>query len=518
MQHDYDAIVIGAGHNGLTCAAYMAKAGLKVAVFEKNSWVGGMSSTYEFIPGYKFGTGAMYFGAMPPKIRTDLEVDQRGLKEETTNPWVFLPLPDGKYFTEFYPDTDKTCAFLEQNFTKEDAVAYRKWSELWRSLNDAFGPLAMSEPPSMADLLSVFQTPSEQVGIRRVLFYSLSELVDEVEFVSDGPKGYLGHMANDVGWGGPMSPMSALACGYHFIKPKPYAVPVGGMGSIVEIIAEVAKDRGAKIFTESRVDRIVMRDGVATGVVVDGKEVSAKVVISTLAPKITLLDLIGAEHLDDETLDLLTSVKSVGSSAEIFFALKELPDYTAAPGKDPAAFPHRTAQIICPSLEFAERCFDDWKYGRISKRLSLVQVNESLFDPSLAPAGKFTAKVYVTAVPYKLAEGSWDDPAVRAEFATNVIDTITEYAPNFRDAIIEKCVFSPLDMERVFGNFNWEHIDMRPDQMFGYRPMPGWTSYKTPMPGLYFGGASAHGGPGVSGVPGHNAAHAVIDSLQPAAV
>ena len=126
----------------------MAKAGLRVAVFEKNSWVGGMSSTYEFIPGYKFGTGAMYFGAMPPQIREDLELYEHGLKEEVTLPWVFCPLPDGKYFTEFFPDTDKTCAFLEQNFTKQDAVAYRKWAELWASLNEALGPVMMNVPPS----------------------------------------------------------------------------------------------------------------------------------------------------------------------------------------------------------------------------------------------------------------------------------------------------------------------------------------------------------------------------------
>jgi phytoene dehydrogenase-like protein len=516
MQHDYDAIVIGAGHNGLTSAAYMAKAGLKVAVFEKNSWVGGMSSTYEFIPGYKFGTGAMYFGAMPPLIREDLELYEHGLQEEVTLPWVFCPLPDGKYFTEYFPDTDKTCAFLEQNFTKQDAVAYRKWAELWGGLNEALGPVMMNVPPSFADFLSMFQAPLEQAGARKVLFYSLAELLDELGFVSDGPKGYLAHMANDIGWGGPMTPGTALGCGFHFITPKPYEVPIGSMGSLVSAIAEVAKERGAEIFTETRVERIVIRDGVATGLVVDGREVTAKAVISTLDPKTTLLGLIGPEHLDAETIELLPTAKSRNSSAEVFFALKELPDYTAVPGKDPTAFPHRAAQIICPSLEYAENCFDDWKYGRISKRLSLVQLNESVFDPRMAPAGKFTAKILITAVPYELAEGSWDDPAVKQELATNVIDTITEFAPNFRDAIIDQYVFTPLDFERVFGNYNWAHVDVRPDQMFGYRPMPGWSGYQTPIPHLYFGGASTHGGPAVSGVPGHNVAEIVIESLVPA--
>ena len=241
MQYDYDAIVIGAGHNGLTSAAYMAKAGLKVAVFEKNSWVGGMSSTYEFIPGYKFGTGALYFGAMPPQIREDLELYEHGLQQEVTLPWVFCPLPDGKYFTEYFPDTDKTCAFLEEHFTKQDAVAYRKWGDLWASLNEALGPVMMNVPPSFADFLSMFQAPLEQAGARKVLFYSLAELLDEYGFVSDGPKGYLAHMANDIGWGGPMTPGTALGCGFHFIAPKPYEVPIGSMGSVVNAIAAVAK-------------------------------------------------------------------------------------------------------------------------------------------------------------------------------------------------------------------------------------------------------------------------------------
>ena len=170
--------------------------------------------------------------------------------------------------------------------------------------------------------------------------------------------------------------------------------------------------------------------------------------------------------------------------------------------------------MICPSLEYAEDCYDDWKHGIVSERLSLVQVNESVLDPTMAPPGKYTAKVYVPAVPYHLKEGSWDDPSVKEDFANKVINTISEYAPNFREAIIDKYVFSPLDYERVFGNHNWQHIDVRPDQMFGYRPMAGWADYETPIENLYFGGASCHGGPGVSGIPGHNAAHMLLENIE----
>ncbi len=513
MKDKYDVVIVGAGHNGLIAAAYLAKAGLDVAVFEKNGWVGGMSTTYEFIPGYKFSTGAMYFGAMPPNIRKDMELYERGFKEVSAEPWLWAPRTDGKYYAEFYPDHDRTAAHLEKMFTKQDAVAYKKWAELWAGLTDAFMPMMMNPPVSLGEMLSMFQAPAEQATIRRMLFYSLSELLDELGFVSDAPKGYLAHMTNDLAWVGPKSPMSALASGMHYILPVPYRMPAGGLGPVMEIMAQVVRERGGKIFLNSKVEKINMKNGAASGIVVDGKEITAKTVISTLSPKLTLIDMIGAEHLGEETLDLLKTAKSLCSSAEVFFALSELPDYTCAPGKDPNDWQHRACQVIAPSLEYAENCYDDWKHGIVSEHLTLVQLNESLIEPSMAPPGKFTAKVYVPAVPYNLKKGSWDDPAVKEDFANKVINTISEYAPNFRKAIIAKHVFSPLDMERMFGNYNWAHVDVRPDQMFGYRPMPGWASYKTPIEGLYFGGASCHGGPAVSGVPGHNVAHMLLENL-----
>ena len=514
MQGAYDVVIVGGGHNGLVAAAYLAKAGLNVAVFEKNGWVGGMSTTYEFIPGYKFSTGAMYCGMMPSQIRQDLELAERGFKESAADPWLWAPSKEkGKYFAEFYPDHDKTIAFLEKMYTKEDAIAYKKWTELWGGLTDAFMPMMMNPPVSLGNMLSMFEEPEAQAGIRRMLFYSLSELLDELGFVSDGPRGYFAHMTNDITWTGPKSVMGAFGCGMHYILPVPYRLPVGGMGSLVEIIAQVVKDRGGNIFLNSKVEKILMKDGAATGIVVDGKEISAKVVLSTLAPKLTLQHLIGAENLDDETLDLLKTVKSVSSSAEVFFALNELPDYIAAPGKDPVDWQHQACQVIGPDLDYGEDCYDDWKHGVVSEKLSLVSVNESLIDPTMAPPGKFTAKVYVPAVPYTLKNGSWDDPAIQEDFANKVINTITEYAPNFRNSIIAKHVFTPLDYERMFGNSNWEHIDVRTDQMFGYRPMPGWSQYKTPIEGLYFGGASCHGGPGVSGIPGYNAANMLLETL-----
>jgi len=198
MQTEYDAVIVGGGHNGLICAAYLAKAGLDVAVFEKNSFVGGMSSTYEFIPGYKFSTGAFCFGQMPTQIREDLELATHGLKEVFPDPWIFSPLPDGKYFAEFYPDHEKTAKFLSEMFTPEDGAAYKKWAALWANLTEAFIPMQMNPPIGLADLLSMFQAPEELAGARRMLFYSLSELVDELGFVSEGAKAYFAHMANDV--------------------------------------------------------------------------------------------------------------------------------------------------------------------------------------------------------------------------------------------------------------------------------------------------------------------------------
>ena len=515
MKTKYDVVIVGAGHNGLIAAGYLAKAGYDVAIFEKNGHVGGMSTTYEFIPGYKFSTGAMYSGMMPLNIRQDMELNERGFKEVHADPWLWAPSKEnGKYFAEFFPDHKKTAAFLEKMYTKQDADAYLKWAELWTGLAEAFIPMMMNPPVSLGDLLSMFQDPVSQKMIRRMMFYSLEELLDDLGFVSDGPKGYFAHMTNDIIWTGPKGVMGAFGCGMHYIVPVPLQIPVGGMAAMVEIFAQVVRDRGGKIFLNSKVEKIVMKDGAASGVVVDGKEISGKIVLSTLAPKMTLVDLIGAEHLDEETLDALKTAKSVSSSAQVHFALSELPDYIAAPGKDPSNWQHQACQVIGPSLEYGEDRYDDWKHGIVSDKLSLVLVNESVYDPTMAPPGKFAAKTYVPAVPYHLKEGSWDDPAVKEDFANKVINTISEYAPNFRKAIIAKHVFSPLDYEKMFGNFNWQHVDTRLDQMFAYRPMAGWAQYKTPIEGLYFGGASCHGGPGVTGMAGFNAAQALLKNLE----
>ena len=280
-------------------------------------------------------------------------------------------------------------------------------------------------------------------------------------------------------------------------------------------IAQVVEERGGHVFTDSGVEAIKVKDGVASSIVVNGEEITAKAVISTLTPKLTF-GLIGHEHFDEEALDLLKTVKSVGTSAIVDFALSELPSYTCAPGKDPEGWQHQACQVITPSVKYCEDTYNDWRQGIVSERLSLVMINESLFDPSMAPPGKFTGKVYVTTVPYHLKEGSWDDPAIKEDFANKVINTISEYAPDFRDAIIDKHVVTPLDFERIFGQPNWAHADVRTDQMFNNRPMPGWSQYKTPMEGLYLAGASCHGGPGVTGMAGHNAAQVIIENLKPA--
>ena len=515
MKSKYDVVIVGAGHNGLIAAKYLIKAGYDVAVFEKNDFVGGMSSTYEFIPGYKFSTGAMYMGMMPPEIREEMELYEHGFEEVHYDPWLWAPSKEeGKYFAEYHPDHDKTCEFLEKMYSRQDADAYRRWAELWSGLADAFVPLMMNPPISLSDMLGMFSDPVSQAMIRRMMFYSLEELTDDLGFVADGPQAYFAHMTNDIVWTGPKGPMGAFGCGMHYIIPAPYGAPVGGMGAMVETFAKVVRNHGGQIFMNSKVDKIIMKDGAATGIVVNGKEISAKVVLSTLTPKLTLIDMIGAEHLDEDTVDILKTVKSVSSVAQVYFALSELPDFIAAPGKDPNNWQHQACVVINPtSIKAGEDIYDDWKNGIVTEKPSFVMVNESLYDPTMAPPGKFAVKTHVTSIPYNLAKGSWDDPAIKEDLANKVIDQMCEYAPNFRDSIIDYHVFSPLDMERMFGTFNWQHVDTRLDQMFSNRPMPGWSQYKTPIDGLYLGGASTHGGPGVTGMCGYNSAKVIIENL-----
>ena len=513
----YDVVIVGAGHNGLIAAKYLLDAGKSVAVFEKNPMVGGMSSTYEFMPGYKCSTGAMYFGHMAPELRETMELYDHEYEYVQYDPWLWSPSKkEGEYFAEFYPDTERTAQFLEKMYDKAEGDAYRKWGNLWGGLADAFIPLQMNPPISLGNMLSMFDDPESALMVRQMMFSSLEDLLTDCGFdLNKGAAGYFGHMCNDAGFSGPKSPLSAFGCGMHYIVPAAYECPKGGMLTIMNVFKQVVEEHGGEIFLNTPVEKFIFEDGAVKGVIVGGQRIEAGNVLSTLDIKSTLFRMVGKENLDETTIKLVNAVKSDVCTAQICLALKALPEYTCLPDGEQGGWQHQACTVIGPNIPYAEDIYDQWKRGIIPERVSLVMVNESLYDPSMAPEGKYSVKCHVCSIPYELADGrSWDDQDVKDEFVRKVFDTIEEYAPNFRDIVEDYYVFTPNGLKEMFGTYDWGHADPRLDQMFSWRPMPGWSNYKTPIEGLYIGGAGCHGGPGVSGFAGRNSALMLIENTK----
>lgn len=517
MKDKYDAIIIGGGHNGLVTAAYLAKEGFDVAVLEKRGIVGGAAITEEVWKGYKISRLSYAYSLFDPQIVRDLRLVEHGLKVVSTDPDLFVPFPDGKYVF-IWEDAKKTAAGFEK-FSKKDAKRYLDYLEFWKGVSELLGPLMLSAPPPLEDFVSVFQSPESLEGLKVLMFGSVSDLLDEY-FESDYvkaaicPRGLIGTMV------GPKSPGSAYVLGHHVIGGSSGETGIwgylkGGMGALSDAIAASARSFGADIITSSGVSKITVQDSTATGVELsDGRKIRAKYIISNADPKQTFLKLVGRDHFDDSFVKEVEKIKDEGCVLKVNAALEELPDYSALPGKN-LSLQHKGITSIGPSVDYCEQAFDDAKYGRPSKHPFLRIVYHSANDPDLAPPGKHTMSIFAQYFPYDLARGNWDE--IKEEVGDNVIDTLSEFAPNVKKSLIHREVITPLDMEREFSLPRGDifHMEITPDQMFFFRPVAGWASYKTPIKGLYLCGSGTHPGGGVTGAPGYNAAQVVLGDTRP---
>ena len=516
LKDEYDAVVIGGGHNGLVTAAYLARDGLKVAVFEKRPIVGGAAITEEVWEGYKISRLSYAYSLFDPQIVKDLRLQEHGLKVVSTDPDLFVPFPDGKYIF-IWENAQKTADGFAK-FSQKDAKRYLDYLEFWKGVSELLGPLMLSPPPTLEDFVSVFQSPEALNGLKVLMFSSVSELLDEYfesEYVKAAicPRGLIGTMV------GPKSPGSAYVLGHHVIGGSSGETGIwgylkGGMGALSDAIAASAKEFGADILTNKSVSRITVRDGTATGVELsDGSKVKAKFVVSNADPKQTFLKLVGFENLDKNFAKDVERIKDEGCVVKVNAALSELPDYTALPGKN-LSLQHKGITSIGPSVDYCERAFDEAKFGLPAENPFLRIVYHSANDPDLAPPGKHTMSIFAQYFPYDLVEGNWDD--MKEEVGDDIIDTLAEYAPNIRNSVIHREVITPLDMEREYSlpRGNIFHMEITPDQMFFFRPVAGWASYTTPIRGLYLCGSGTHPGGGVTGAPGHNAAQVVLSEAR----
>jgi phytoene dehydrogenase-like protein len=361
----------------------------------------------------------------------------------------------------------------------------------------------------------------DRVGVTalaRMMTQSVQDFLDRW-FESDELKATLATDGVIGANAGPRTPGTAYLLFHHCMglvggRRGTWGFVRGGMGGITQALARCAEGRGAVIRTGAAVDRILVRDARARGaVLVDGEEIAGGIVASNADPKRTFLGLVGATHLPEDFARSVEAIRMEGTSLKINLALGELPDFRAFPGTAPGP-QHRATVHICPSLDYMERAWDDAKYGRPSARPLLEVTIPTLYDETLAPRGRHIMGIFLQYAPYRLAGGeSWKQ--IGEAYADRALELLAEYAPNLRRSVLHRQVITPLDLEAEFGmtGGNIFHGEMSPDQLFAFRPVPGWAKYRTPIHGLYLCGSGTHPGGGVTGAPGHNAARAILRDL-----
>jgi phytoene dehydrogenase-like protein len=518
----YDVIIIGGGHNGLTAAAYLARAGRKVLVLERRHVVGGAAVTEEVFPGFRFSVCSYVVSLLRPEIIRELDLPRHGL-EILPLDGTFTPMPNGDYLWRVN-DHARTRREIARH-SRLDAEAYDEYGKAMVEMARFVKPILDMTPPDpmtldpralmkLVFLGNRFRRLNDDDRYNQVQLMTMSA-VDFLDqwFETDVLKATMAASGIIGTFLGVRSPGTAYVLLHHYMGEidgafRSWGFARGGTGAISNAIASAAQEAGVEIRTQAAVARIAIRSGDATGVVLaNGDEISADLVVSSVDPHLTFLRFIEPNELPGEFLDDVRRYKFRGSSGKVNLALDALPDFTCLPGPGPHL---RGAVSISPSVEYMERAYDQAKYGEFSRRPYIDIVIPTLTDPSVAPPGKHVLSCFVQYAPYKLKAGTWDDQ--REAFGNTVIDTIAEYAPNIRNIILHKQVLTPLDLEREFGltEGNIFQGELTLEQLFFLRPAPGWAQYTTPIRRLWMCGSATHPGGGIMGAPGRNAARRIL--------
>ncbi|MCA6114474.1 NAD(P)/FAD-dependent oxidoreductase [Bradyrhizobium sp. WSM 1738] len=525
--NETDVVIIGAGHNGLTCAAYLAMAGLRVKVVERRKAVGGAAVTEEFHPGFRNSVAAYTVSLLNPQIMADLRLAEHGLRIVERRAQNFLPAPDGSSY--LLTGEGRTRQSVEK-LSRHDAAAIDGFSRELEAIADVLRQFVLRAPPNIVEGfgISAIREAFNALGSASILrklsleqqrslldlfTRSAGEMLDE-RFENDLVKALFGFDAIVGNYASPYAAGSAYVMLHHAFgemngKKGVWGHAIGGMGAITQAMARAARAHGAEIETEAGVREVIVEGERATGVILDnGETIRAKYVVSGVNPKLLYTRLVPSGALTGEFLARIARWRNGSGTFRMNVALDALPSFTALPG----AGDHLTAGIIlAPSLTYMDRAWQDARSHGWSREPVVEVLIPSTLDDSLAPNGRHVASLFCQHVAPELPDGkSWDDH--REEVADLMIATVDKFAPGFAASIIGRQVLSPLDLEREFGLLGGDifHGALTLNQLFSARPMLGHADYRGPLKGLYHCGSGAHPGGGVTGAPGHNAARTIL--------
>ncbi len=524
----YDIIIIGAGHNGLVAACYLAKAGLKTLVLERREIAGGCAVTEEIHPGFRCSTIAHTTGPFLPSVLNDLDLVNRGL--EVINPQVRVTAlePNGKSLT-IYDDPSRTATELERT-SPQDAKSYPEFATSFQRIGQMLAPLLTMTPPSieapspnelwnLGKLGLSFRRLGKQDAFRLLRWgpMAVADLVAEwfeaeLMRATVAARGIFGAFAGPWSAGTSTGLLWQAAMDGNPIPPASFVK--GGMGGLTAALAQAALSASVEVRTNAEVEKILVAEGKASTVALkQGEEISARAIASNADPRTTFLKLVDPLDLNPDFLLKIQNYRAVGSAAKINLALSALPSF---PSLNSAGQNSKLAGRIHigPDIDYLEHAFDAAKYGEFSSEPYLEITIPSLSDSSLAPQGAHVMSIHVQFAPYHLKQEDWNTR--REEFGETVVEVLSRYAHNIKDLIVGRQVITPLDLENIYGLSGGHimHGEQALDQFFTFRPLLGWAQYRTPIKGLYLCGAGTHPGGGVTGGPGMNAAREILKDFK----
>ncbi len=511
---DWDAIIVGGGHNGLVASFYLARAGLKVLVLEAKPKVGGACVTEEIFPGYLHEPCAQSLYALQPEIIRDARLVERGLETRSGTLGAHV-YPDGGHLVL---SGEKLGDFAEiARFSRHDAANHPRWKVFVARAGGILRPYVMRPPVSLAQVFADYSGSDDEALLSRLVTTSIGEIMRDF-FDSDV---ILAAMWNPADLGSLWETGSGLgfalsrAVGMRELEgvARPSGTVMGGIGEVTRLLSEAAAELGVEIRVDSPVERLMVEEGGVAGVeMANGDQLGARVVVSNADPRRTFLKLVDESELDASFLKRVGRLRATYGAMKFLCTLSELPEFYATSEFDPVEIAGGAVRVR-PSTEYRELAWEDVQRGRLPRAPMLSMVHPSALDPSRAPAGKHAGSWYIEYAPNELAEGTWDER--RDEMAERLLDMVDRYSPNYRRAIIDLKLLTPWDIaqDRLITGGHIHHVDVIPSQMLSNRPLPELSQYRTPLANLYLCGAGMHPWGEVTGAPGHNAAQQILADL-----